>query len=108
MIPMFMEFEIKAIMHDIDAIGLKYTFLSLPSLRSFTPHIPTILSHFKLMANWKNLKFSTQMEKNAKQKKSFGKKLVKPTRETMSFLEREESITWFFYRRWKQKRIWKK
>jgi hypothetical protein len=49
--PMALASEIKAIMHDIDVVGVEIGIALRTFIKALYPHILTILNHFKLVAN---------------------------------------------------------
>jgi hypothetical protein len=81
--PMALASEIKAIMHDIDAIGVKIDIPLTAFNKALYPTYSHYLESLQASGQMKSITFDTLVEKVAKREKDFGKKSAQSIGENM-------------------------
>jgi hypothetical protein len=81
--PMALSSEIKAIMHDVDATGVKIDIALTTFIKVVYPTYSHCLESLQANGQLESLNFDTSVEKIAKCEMAFGKKTAQPTGETV-------------------------
>ena len=80
---MKLAYEIRAILHDIDATGVKVDIQLTAFIKSLYPTYTHYLESLQASGQMKAMTFETLVEKIAEREKEFGKKESKPNEENL-------------------------
>jgi hypothetical protein len=89
--PMALASEIKAIMHDIEATGVKIDLPLTTFIKALYPTYSHYLESLQASGQMKSITFDKLVEKVAEREKAFGKKSTHSTGETVYLAQKEKS-----------------